>query len=172
MSYIVFENIEKYYGSNHVLKNLSLNISKGEFVTLLGSSGCGKSTLLRSLAGLEDISSGRIYLDGEDITHKDIRKRNVGMIFQQYSLFPNMNVFDNIGFGLKMKKTDKDQTRDRVENALTMVDLKGYEKRYPYQLSGGEQQRVALARCIVTEPKARLLEKPLSAIDAKLRTSL
>ncbi|WP_353094896.1 ABC transporter ATP-binding protein [Tissierella praeacuta] len=172
MAYIVFENIEKYYGENHVLKNTNLSIQKGEFVTLLGSSGCGKSTLLRCLAGLEGVTSGKIFLDGEDITFRNPKERNIGMIFQQYSLFPNMNVYNNISFGLRMKKVKKDTIDDLVGNALKMVDLKGYEKRYPYQLSGGEQQRVALARCIVTKPKVLLLDEPLSAIDAKLRKSL
>jgi putative spermidine/putrescine transport system ATP-binding protein len=172
MSYIVFENIEKYYNENHVLKNTNLSIPQGEFVTLLGSSGCGKSTLLRCLAGLEVVTSGRIFLDGEDITFLNPNDRNIGMIFQQYSLFPNMNVYNNISFGLRMKKAKKDTIDDLVKNTLKMVDLQGYEKRYPYQLSGGEQQRVALARCIVTKPKVLLLDEPLSAIDAKLRKSL
>ncbi|WP_313755849.1 ABC transporter ATP-binding protein [Tissierella sp.] len=172
MAYIVFENIEKYYGENHVLKNTNLSIQKGEFVTLLGSSGCGKSTLLRCLAGLEGVTSGKIFLDGEDITFRNPKERNIGMIFQQYSLFPNMDVYNNISFGLRMKKVKKDIIDDLVKNALKMVDLQGYEKRYPYQLSGGEQQRVALARCIVTKPKVLLLDEPLSAVDAKLRKSL
>ncbi|MDU5080490.1 ABC transporter ATP-binding protein [uncultured Tissierella sp.] len=172
MTYIVFENIEKYYGENHVLKNTNLSIHKGEFVTLLGSSGCGKSTLLRCLAGLEGVTSGKIFLDGEDITFWNPKDRNIGMIFQQYSLFPNMNVYNNISFGLRMKKVKKDTIDDLVKNTLKIVDLQGYEKRYPYQLSGGEQQRVALARCIVTKPKVLLLDEPLSAVDAKLRKSL
>ena len=136
MAYIVFENIEKYYGENHVLKNTNLSIQKGEFVTLLGSSGCGKSTLLRCLAGLEGVTSGKIFLDGEDITFRNPKERNIGMIFQQYSLFPNMDVYNNISFGLRMKKVKKDTIDDLVKNALKMVDLQGYEKRYPYQLSG------------------------------------
>ena len=172
MSYIVFENIEKYYGENHVLKNTNLSIHKGEFVTLLGSSGCGKSTLLRCLAGLEGVTSGKIFLDGEDITFRNPKNRNIGMIFQQYSLFPNMNVYNNISFGLRMKKVKKDTINGLVKDTLKIVDLQGYEKRYPYQLSGGEQQRVALARCIVTKPKVLLLDEPLSAVDAKLRKSL
>lgn len=172
MSYIVFENIEKYYGENHVLKNTNLSIPQGEFVTLLGSSGCGKSTLLRCLAGLEVVTSGRIFLDGEDVTFLNPKDRDIGMIFQQYSLFPNMNIYNNISFGLRMKKAKKDTIDDLVKDTLKMVDLQGYEKRYPYQLSGGEQQRVALARCIVTKPKVLLLDEPLSAIDAKLRKSL
>lgn len=172
MSYIVFENIEKYYDDNHVLKSINLSINKGDFVTLLGSSGCGKSTLLRCLAGLEQITRGKIFLQGEDITYLSPKERNIGMIFQQYSLFPNMNVYNNIAFGLKMKKVDKDVINEEVQKALRLVDLKGYEKRYPYQLSGGEQQRIALARSIVTKPKVLLLDEPFNAIDAKLRRSL
>lgn len=172
MSYIVFEHIEQYYGEQHVLKDLSLSVEKGSFVTLLGPSGCGKSTLLRCLAGLESISSGRILLDGEDITFKQPRLRQVGMIFQQYSLFPTMTVASNIAFGLKMKGISKSEIAQRVSEALEMVDLKGSEKKYPSQLSGGEQQRVALCRCIVTHPKVLLMDEPFSAIDAKLRKEL
>ncbi len=172
MAYISFEQIEKYYGSQHVLKNLSLSVEKGEFVTLLGSSGCGKSTLLRCLAGLEPISSGRILLDGEEITHTPPRQRNVGMIFQQYSLFPTMNVYNNIAFGLKIQGVSKAEAKERITDALKMVDLAGSEKKYPSQLSGGEQQRVALCRCIVTKPKVLLMDEPFSAIDAKLRKAL
>lgn len=172
MSYIILQDIEKYYGENQVLKKINLSIEEGEFVTLLGPSGCGKSTLLRCIAGLEQVGSGKIFLDGKEITHVDPRERNVGMIFQQYSLFPNLNVYKNIAFGLKMKKVDRDKIHERVQNAINMVDLKGKERKYPYQLSGGEQQRVALARCIVTRPKVLLLDEPLSAIDAKLRKSL
>lgn len=172
MSYIILQDIEKYYGENQVLKKINLSIEEGEFVTLLGPSGCGKSTLLRCIAGLEQVGSGKIFLDGKEITYVDPRERNVGMIFQQYSLFPNLNVYKNIAFGLKMKKVDRDEIHERVQNAINMVDLKGKERKYPYQLSGGEQQRVALARCIVTRPKVLLLDEPLSAIDAKLRKSL
>ena len=129
MAYISFEQIEKYYGSQHVLKNLSLSVDKGEFVTLLGPSGCGKSTLLRCLAGLESISSGRILLDGEEITHVPPRQRNVGMIFQQYSLFPNMTVEENIAFGLKLKKMEPAAIREKVAGAIKMVELNGKEKQ-------------------------------------------
>ncbi len=172
MAYIVLQDIEKYYGTKHVLKKTNLTVEKGEFVTLLGASGCGKSTLLRCLAGLEQVSSGKIFLDGKDITNVSPRDRDVGMIFQQYSLFPNLNVYNNIAFGLKMKRVEKDIIYERVNNAIKMVDLTGNEKKYPSQLSGGEQQRVALARSIVTRPKVLLLDEPLSAIDAKLRKSL
>lgn len=173
MSYIEFRGICKSYdGVNQVLKNIDLNIEKGELVTLLGPSGCGKSTLLRSLAGLEEISSGKIILDGEDITNLPVQKRGIGMVFQQYSLFQNMNVEDNIAFGLKIAKVDKLVISDKVKRAIEMVDLVGKEKSYPSQLSGGQQQRVAIARAIVMEPKVLLLDEPLSAIDAKLRREL
>jgi len=172
MAYIEIHNVEKYYGKQHVLKNLSLSVEKGKFVTLLGASGCGKSTLLRILAGLTSIDSGAIYLGEEDITHLSPNKRNIGMIFQQYSLFPTMTVYDNVAFGLKMRKMNKAQIRSMVSEAIKMVNLEGSEKKYPSHLSGGEQQRVALARCIVTRPKVLLLDEPFSAIDAKLRKSL
>ena len=173
MAYIEFRGICKSYdGVNQVLKNINLDVEKGELVTLLGPSGCGKSTLLRSLAGLEDISSGQIILDGEDITNTPVQKRGIGMVFQQYSLFQNMNVEDNIAFGLKIAKMDKNEIEKKVKAAIEMVDLTGKEKSYPSQLSGGQQQRVAIARAIVMEPKVLLLDEPLSAIDAKLRREL
>lgn len=173
MAYIEFRGICKSYdGVNQVLKNIDLNVEKGELVTLLGPSGCGKSTLLRSLAGLEQISSGKIILDGEDITNLPVQKRGIGMVFQQYSLFQNMNVEENIAFGLKIAKMDKLTISEKVKKAIEMVDLVGKEKSYPSQLSGGQQQRVAIARAIVMEPKVLLLDEPLSAIDAKLRREL
>lgn len=173
MAYIEFRGICKSYdGVNQVLNNIDLNVEKGELVTLLGPSGCGKSTLLRSLAGLEQIGSGKIILDGEDITNVPVQKRGIGMVFQQYSLFQNMNVEDNIAFGLKIAKMDKLTIAEKVKKAIEMVDLVGKEKSYPSQLSGGQQQRVAIARAIVMEPKVLLLDEPLSAIDAKLRREL
>ena len=172
MAYIEFKNINKYYGKNHVLKGINMEIKKGDFVTLLGPSGCGKSTLLRCLAGLEQTSNGKIFLDGEDITDKDPKDRNIGMVFQQYSLFPNMNVEDNLAFGLKLQKLPASEIKKRVYDAIEMVELNGKEKEYPSNLSGGQQQRVALARGIVMRPKVLLLDEPLSAIDAKLRKSL
>ncbi len=172
MSYIKFEKIVKKYGDNTVLRGIDLDIERGDFVTLLGPSGCGKSTLLRCLSGLEDVSGGKIFLDGKDITYTEPSKREIGMVFQQYSLFPNMNVFENIAFGLRMKKMHIEDIRGKVAKAVAMVALEGKENAMPAQLSGGQQQRVALARSIVTEPKVLLLDEPLSAIDAKLRKSL
>ncbi|MDD6986476.1 MAG: ABC transporter ATP-binding protein [Butyricicoccus porcorum] len=172
MAYIEFRNIDKFYGENHVLKNVNLNIEKGQFVTLLGPSGCGKSTLLRCLSGLEEISSGQIIMDGKDITGLEPKDRNIGMVFQHYSLFPNMTVEENIAFGLKMKKKPQDEIDSKVKEVTEMVELTGKEKAYPVSLSGGQQQRVALARSIVQQPKVLLLDEPLSAIDAKLRKAL
>lgn len=172
MAYIEFRDVNKYFGKNHVLKDTNLSIERGSFVTLLGASGCGKSTALRCLAGLESVSSGSICLDGQDITHWEPKDRKIGMVFQQYNLFPNMNVFDNIAFGLKIQKLEKAEIRKRVHAVLEMIELLGKEKQYPRQLSGGQQQRVALARSIVAQPKTLLLDEPLSAIDAKLRRSL
>lgn len=146
MAYIEFKNIDKFYGENQVLKNVNLTIEKGQFVTLLGPSGCGKSTLLRCLSGLEEISSGQILMDGKDITNLEPKDRNIGMVFQHYSLFPNMTVEENIAFGLKMKKKPEEEIKKKVKEAMEMVELTGKEKEYPDNLSGGQQQRVALAR--------------------------
>ncbi len=172
MSYIEFKNVCKEFENQSIFSNFNFQVNKGDFVTLLGPSGCGKSTLLRCLAGFEPISSGHIFLDGVDITKKKPQERNIGMIFQQYSLFPTMTVYENIAFGLKMQKYSKKVAQEHIEDIITMVDLQGNEKKYPSQLSGGQQQRVALARSLVTRPKVLLLDEPFSAIDAKLRKSL
>ena len=172
MAYIQFRDLCKSYGQHEVLKNINLDIEKGTLVTLLGPSGCGKSTLLRCLAGLETVTSGKVFLDGKDITEVNPKDRGIGMVFQQYSLFPNMTVEQNVAFGLKIKKTDKAVIRDKVRDIIDIVGLKDQVKQYPSQLSGGQQQRAALARAIVTEPKVLLLDEPLSAIDALLRHSL
>ena len=172
MSYIRFENINKSFGSNHVLKDINLEVEKGQLVTLLGPSGCGKSTLLRCLAGLEQVTDGHIYLDGQEITDIVPRKRGIGMVFQQYSLFPNKNVRDNVAYGLKLKKMPKAQIQQKVEEMLDIVGLSDKIDQYPSSLSGGQQQRVALARAMVTAPKVLLLDEPLSAIDALLRKNL
>lgn len=173
MSYIKFDEINKTFeDGNHVLKGINLEVNKGDLVTLLGPSGCGKSTLLRCLAGLESVSQGKVYLDGKDITNLAPKDRDVGMVFQQYSLFPNMTVGQNIAFGMKMKKMPKDTIDQKVNEILDLVHLSEKINQYPAQLSGGQQQRVALARAIVTEPKVLLLDEPLSAIDALLRREL
>lgn len=172
MAFIEFKNITKSFGDNEVLKNINLNIEKGEMVTLLGPSGCGKSTLLRCLAGLETVGAGRIYLDGTDITDVDPKNRDIGMVFQQYSLFPNMTVAQNAAFGLKLKKCPKAEIETRVKEMLELVGLADKADAYPSRLSGGQQQRAALARAMVTRPKVLLLDEPLSAIDALLRRNL
>ena len=170
MSYVTIDQVTKGYENQVVLNDISLTLKKGEFATLLGQSGCGKSTLLRSIAGLEDVDVGRILIDGKDITNLSPRQREVGMVFQSYALFPNMSVFDNIAYGLKMKKVKN--IKSKVKKMIDMVDLIGKEESYPHQLSGGQQQRVALARALVMEPKVLLLDEPLSALDAKIRKSL
>ena len=172
MSFIRFEKINKKFGANHVLKDIDLEVEKGQLVTLLGPSGCGKSTLLRCLAGLEQVTSGHIYLDGQEITDVIPRRRGIGMVFQQYSLFPNMSVRDNVAYGLKLKKLPKSEINEKVEQMLNIVGLAEKINQYPAQLSGGQQQRVALARAMVTAPKVLLLDEPLSAIDALLRKNL
>ncbi|WP_163100001.1 ABC transporter ATP-binding protein [Peribacillus alkalitolerans] len=170
MSYVTIDQVNKAYDNQLVLDNISLTLKKGEFATLLGQSGCGKSTLLRSIAGLEEVDVGSIQIDGKDITNLSPRQREVGMVFQSYALFPNMTVFDNIAYGLKMKKVKN--IKSRVNKMIEKVDLIGKEESYPHQLSGGQQQRVALARALVMEPKVLLLDEPLSALDAKIRKSL
>ena len=172
MSYIKFEHINKSFGTNHVLKDINLEVEEGQLVTLLGPSGCGKSTLLRCLAGLEQVTDGHIYLDGQEITDIVPRKRGIGMVFQQYSLFPNKNVRDNVAYGLKLKKLPKQEINQKVEEMLEIVGLSDKIDQYPSSLSGGQQQRVALARAMVTAPKVLLLDEPLSAIDALLRKNL
>ena len=172
MSYIRFENIVKSFGSNTVLKDINLEIEKGQLVTLLGPSGCGKSTLLRCLSGLETVTSGKVYLDDRDITDVNPKDRDIGMVFQQYSLFPNMDVAQNVAFGLKMKKVPNAEIDKRVKEMVDIVGLSDHLHHYPSELSGGQQQRAALARAMVTNPKVLLLDEPLSAIDALLRHSL
>lgn len=170
MSYLTIDEVSKSYQDNKVLNDVSLSLKQGEFATLLGQSGCGKSTLLRSIAGLIAIDKGKIFVDGKDITNVEPRNREIGMVFQSYALFPNMSVFDNIAFGLKMKK--KNNIKQRVQKMIEMMDLLGKEDSYPNELSGGQQQRVALARSLVLEPKVLLLDEPLSALDAKIRKNL
>ena len=172
MAYITFKNINKSFGSLHVLKGINLEVEKGELLTLLGPSGCGKSTLLRCLAGLEEVQEGQIFLEDQDITNLDARLRQIGMVVQQYSLFPNMTVEQNLAFGLKIQKLSKEEMKEEITKALKMIGMEDKRNSYPNQLSGGQQQRVALARAIVTKPKVLLLDEPLSAIDAKLRKNL
>ena len=170
MSFVEIKNLEKSFGDTKVLKKLNLNIEEGEFITLLGPSGCGKSTLLRCIAGLNSIDSGEIFIDGKDMTNVIPKDRNIGMVFQNYALFPNMTVWENIEFGLKMKK--EKNYDEKIKNIIDMVELNGKENYYPNELSGGQQQRVAFARALITRPKILLLDESLSALDAKIRKSL
>ena len=173
MSYIEIKDVNKTFeDGQQVLKGVSLSIEKGEFITLLGPSGCGKTTLLRSIAGLVGIDSGKIFIDGTDVTGLTPKQRNLAMVFQQHSLFPTMTVHDNIGYGLRFKKMPKEEKERKIKESLALIELEGFEKKYPSQLSGGVQQRVSLARGIVTDPKMLLLDEPFSAIDAKLRKAL
>ena len=155
-----------------VLDNISLEISKGEFITLLGSSGCGKTTTLRIIAGLEQPDAGSVWLDGREVTGLEPNQRDVNTVFQNYALFPHMNVAENIGYGLKLKKVPKSEIRKKVSQMLELVQLEGYEKRKPSELSGGQKQRVAIARALVNNPKILLLDEPLGALDLQLRRAM
>jgi len=164
------ENINKNFEEIVALSDVSLNIDSGEFFTLLGPSGCGKTTLLRIIAGLELPDTGKVFLDGEDITPLPARKRQVNTVFQSYALFPHLTIFENVAFGLRSRKFSESEVRKRVSKRLEMLGLEEMEKRRPDQLSGGQKQRVALARALVNEPEVLLLDEPMSALDAKLRT--
>ena len=155
-----------------VLDNISLEISKGEFITLLGSSGCGKTTTLRIIAGLEQPDAGSVWLDGREVTGLEPNQRDVNTVFQNYALFPHMNVAENIGYGLELKKVPKSEIRKKVSQMLELVQLEGYEKRKPSELSGGQKQRVAIARALVNNPKVLLLDEPLGALDLQLRRAM
>lgn len=155
-----------------VLDNISLEISKGEFITLLGSSGCGKTTTLRIIAGLEQPDAGSVCLDGREVTGLEPNQRDVNTVFQNYALFPHMNVAENIGYGLKLKKVPKSEIRKKVSQMLELVQLEGYERRKPSELSGGQKQRVAIARALVNNPKVLLLDEPLGALDLQLRRAM
>jgi multiple sugar transport system ATP-binding protein len=172
MAYLELNQIEKYYDSFHALKNIDLQVEKEEFVVFVGPSGCGKSTLLRSICGLETVSSGKIVLDGQDITYIHPSKRNLAMVFQNYALFPHLNVFDNIAFGLQLHGVSKQEIQRRVQRAAELLHLEGMLARKPRQLSGGQRQRVAIGRCIVKAPKLFLFDEPLSNLDAKLRVRM
>ncbi|MGE8410447.1 MAG: ABC transporter ATP-binding protein [Pseudomonas sp.] len=172
MSFVSIQNLEKTYAGSPVFKNINFDIGRGEFITLLGPSGCGKSTLLRCIAGLTPVDSGKILLDGNDLVPQSPQKRGIGMVFQSYALFPNMTVAQNVAFGLRMQKVKGEDSHTRVQEALRMVELQDFAARYPHQLSGGQCQRVALARSLVTRPRLLLLDEPLSALDARIRKHL
>jgi len=169
---LLLEAIEKNYDSVKALKGVSLKIHPGEFCTLLGASGSGKSTILRVIAGFETLDSGRLEINDEDMSKMSIAERNIGMVFQNYALFPHMDVFQNIAFGLEMRKLDKSQIKEKVNEVLELVGLTNQKKRLPSALSGGQQQRVALARAIVIEPKILLMDEPLGALDKNLRNEM
>lgn len=170
--WLQINNLRKTYGKFTAVKDIQLDIRKGEFLTLLGESGSGKTTTLLSVAGFLQPTTGEILLTGDSILDKAPHKRNIGMVFQQYSLFPHMTIFDNVAFPLKMRKVGKAAIKERVENILNLVELDGFAKRKPSQLSGGQQQRVALARALVFEPSILLMDEPLAALDKKLRETM
>ncbi|KXU79880.1 ABC transporter ATP-binding protein [Aeromonas enteropelogenes] len=172
MFHLEVNQLHKSYGDTRVFEGIEFGIRKGELVTLLGPSGCGKSTLLRALAGLTPVDGGQVRVAGEDITWQEPQKRGIGMVFQSYALFPNMTVRDNVAFGLKMKPQPGRDLAASEQEALALVELTGFERRYPAELSGGQRQRVALARALVVQPRILLLDEPLSALDARIRRSL
>ena len=172
MSDVELSSLTKRYGETLAVDDVSLRVEEGEFFSLLGPSGCGKTTTLRMIAGFVRPNEGQVFIGGEDMTLLPPEKRGIGIVFQNYAIFPHMTVFDNIAFGLKMRKVPKREIRGRVGKALEQVNLDGYERRYQRELSGGEQQRVALARVLITEPKILLLDEPLSALDKKLREEM
>lgn len=164
--------VVKTYGATTVLHGVTLELQPGELICLLGPSGCGKTTALRCLAGLEEVSGGAVLIGGEDVSAVPVSKRDIGMVFQAYSLFPHLTVAKNVAFGLERRRVPRAERDTRVADSLRVVGLEGFEDRFPHQLSGGQQQRVALARALVTRPKALLLDEPLSALDAKVRVRL
>ena len=171
-SILQLRQIRKSFDNTEVLKGIDLEVARGEFITLLGASGCGKTTTLRIIAGLELPDAGQVILEGQDITNREPNKRDVNTVFQNYALFPHMNVSDNVGYGLKIRKVPKAEIERKVEQALRLVQLEEYGKRMPDQLSGGQKQRIAIARAVINEPKVLLLDEPLGALDLKLRRQM
>lgn len=169
---IELKNISKSFGDNVILENFDFKVKKDEFLTILGPSGCGKTTILRLIGGFEEPDEGQILFNGEDITNKEAYERRINTVFQKYALFPHMNVFDNIAFGLKIKKMDKKVIKEKVSEVLKLVNLAGFENREIESLSGGQQQRIAIARALVNEPDVLLLDEPLGALDLKLRQAM
>jgi len=172
MTYLALSNITKEFSGITAVRDFDLGVEKGEFVSFLGPSGCGKTTTLRMIAGFEVPTSGKVIINGTDITNKAPNQRNVGMVFQAYALFPNMTVAQNIGYGLRIRRESKSDIKQRVEEMLSLIHLEQKGKSYPFELSGGQQQRVALARALANRPQVLLLDEPLSALDAKIRVSL
>ncbi len=172
MGFLEIDGLIKQFGEMTAVHNFTLDVEQGEFISLLGPSGCGKTTALRLIAGFERPTAGRIHINGHDITDQPPNRRNIGMVFQSYALFPNMTVADNVAFGLKLKGVTGENARRRAAELLEMIQLPDKGNSYPYQLSGGQQQRVALARALAIEPQVLLLDEPLSALDAKIRVEL
>ena len=172
MSEIKIDKINKYYGSNHIIKDVSLDIKSQSFTVLVGPSGCGKSTILRMIAGLEDINSGTISIEGNVVNDLAPKQRNIAMVFQSYALYPHMTVFNNMAFGLKLEKRSKDEINERVYEAAKILQIEDYLQRKPKQLSGGQRQRVAIGRAITRKPKVFLFDEPLSNLDAALRVQM
>jgi putative spermidine/putrescine transport system ATP-binding protein len=172
MTYLQLTGIRKEFGTAVAVQDFNLTVDKGEFVSFLGPSGCGKTTVLRMVAGFEKPTRGSIVINGQDVTPINANKRNIGMVFQQYALFPNMTVADNIQFGLKVAGADGTLRQQRIKEMLSIIHMEQFASRYPHQLSGGQQQRVALARALAIQPQVLLLDEPLSALDAKIRVSL
>ena len=171
-SIVSLKNVEKWFGENHVVKNMNLEIQEGEFLTLLGPSGCGKTTTLRMIAGFEDASSGTIEVQGVRVEEMEPFQRDVNTVFQNYSLFPHMTVFENVAYGPSIKKIPKEQIKKSVSEMLELVQMSGYESRKPDELSGGQKQRVAIARALINQPRVLLLDEPLGALDMKLRRQM
>ena len=169
---VKIDNINKKYGDNHVVRNLFMEIKQGEFLTMLGPSGCGKTTTLRMIAGFETPTSGNIFIEGEEIQNTEPYAREVNTVFQNYALFPHMTIYDNLAFGLSVKKVNKAEIKNRVTEILELVQLVGFENRKPDQLSGGQKQRVAIGRALINKPKVLLLDEPLGALDMKLRKQM
>ena len=172
MTFLRLDNIKKSYGDASVIKGVSFTATKGEFVVFVGPSGCGKSTLLRMIAGLEDVSEGQLYIDGKDVTYEEPAKREVSMVFQSYALYPHMNVFENMAFGLRMAKRPEAEIKAQVMEAARILQLEALLERKPRALSGGQRQRVAIGRSIVRHPKLFLFDEPLSNLDAELRSQM
>ncbi len=166
------KNMKKRYANGDGVEHINIDVKKGEFVTMLGPSGCGKTTILRTLGGFLSIDEGEILIDNEPVQDLPPEKRPTAMVFQSYNLWPHMNVYENLAFGLKLKKVDKEEINRAINDVLKLVKMEGYEKKFPSQLSGGQQQRIAIARALLLKPSVLLLDEPFSALDAKIRSQM